>query len=109
MIEKWATSPSVHQQDARLPSCCPQTLTPHRVRATPRQEAGPPQDGQCRHRGLGAEGSVHLSLYLQLSERLPAQPTTSGRVAVESALVGLGVAAVSLCVDVAVSLLHIGR
>ena len=33
----------------------------------------------------------------------------SGRVAVESTLVGLGVLAVSLCVDVAVTLLQIGR
>jgi two-component system OmpR family sensor kinase len=50
-----------------------------------------------------------MSLYLQLSDRVPAQHTTSGRMAVESALVGLGVAAVILCVDVAVSLLQIGR
>jgi two-component system OmpR family sensor kinase len=40
---------------------------------------------------------------------LPAQQTTSGRLAVESALVGIGVAVVVLCVDVAISLLQVGR
>jgi two-component system, OmpR family, sensor kinase len=50
-----------------------------------------------------------MSLYCQLSERLPAQHTTSGRVAVESALVCVGVVAVILCVDVGVSVLQIGR
>ena len=50
-----------------------------------------------------------MSLYFKCPSVVPAQHTTSGRVAVESALVCLGVAAVILCVDVGVSLLQIGR
>ena len=50
-----------------------------------------------------------MSLYCRLSERVPAQHTTTGRVAVESALVGLGVVAADLCVDVGVTVLEVGR
>ena len=50
-----------------------------------------------------------MSFYVRLAERVPAQHTTAGRMAVESALVCIGVAAVILCVDVGVSLLQIGR
>ena len=46
-----------------------------------------------------------MSLYFRLSERLPAQHTTSGRLAVESGLVGLGVVVVGLSVEAVVVVL----
>jgi hypothetical protein len=50
-----------------------------------------------------------MSFYVRLAERVPAQHTTAGRLAVESALVCIGVAAVVLCVDIGVAPLQIGR
>jgi two-component system OmpR family sensor kinase len=56
-----------------------------------------------------SEGSVQVSLHIRLSERVPAQHTTSGRLAVESGLVGLGVVVVGLCVEAVVTLLQVER
>jgi two-component system OmpR family sensor kinase len=56
-----------------------------------------------------SEGSVQVSLYFRLSESLPAQRTTSGRLAVESALVGLGVVVIGLSMEAVVTLLHAER
>src|SRR3954464_15005811 len=67
-------------------------------------------DGNDATRVRTAEGwSVRVSLYLNLTQRIPVQHTRTGRMAVESALVGLGVVAVSLSMDVAVSLMQIDR
>jgi len=50
-----------------------------------------------------------VSLYVRLSERLPTQQTTCGRLTVESGLVCLGVVVVGFCADVVVRLLHADR